>query len=150
MSATDDPRLFGGLAGRAATSKAAKQPQPTASTLPGEGVSDTGELIRLMSLLRAAEIANAPKRRDLTIGEFIVSGARVPERYIAGLLLLSRNEAAALRFLGWGRTNADIATLLDMTESTVRTHMTNAIRKLALEGIRDLNSLAGLLFMQIE
>jgi hypothetical protein len=32
----------------------------------------------------------------------------------------------------------------------VRTHMNNAIRKLELDGVRELNSLAGLLFLPID
>jgi DNA-binding NarL/FixJ family response regulator len=149
MSATDDPRLFGLATGASTTVPAAParpSPQPVGA-LPGEGISDPAELARLVNMLRASEAASAPQRRDIVIGEFSVSGPRVPDHHIAALQHLTRNEAAVLRFLGWGRANADIATLLDMTENTVRTHMNNAIRKLELDGVRELNSLAGLLFM---
>jgi DNA-binding NarL/FixJ family response regulator len=146
MNANEDPRLFGGLAASVGSA-----PARTTSTkpgaLPGEGVTDTAELARLVGMLRASEAASAPARRDIVIGEFSVAGPRVPEHHIAVLQHLTRNEAAVLRFLGWGRANADIATLLDMTENTVRTHMNNAIRKLELDGVRELNSLAGLLFL---
>lgn len=149
MNPSEDPRLFGGLA--AAASPAPSRPVPAkAGALPGEGVTDTAELARLVNMLRASEAASAPTRRDIVIGEFSVSGPRVPDHHISVLQHLTRNEAAVIRFLGWGRANADIATLLDMTESTVRTHMNNAIRKLELDGVRELNSLAGLLFLPID
>jgi DNA-binding NarL/FixJ family response regulator len=146
MSATDDPRLFGLATGTTTSVPARPAPQPPGN-LPGEGVTDPAELARLVNMLRASEVASAPQRRDIVIGEFSVSAPRVPDHHIDALQHLTRNEAAVLRFLGWGRANADIATLLDMTENTVRTHMNNAIRKLELDGVRELNSLAGLLFM---
>ena len=149
MNANEDPRLFGGLAA-AVSATPARPVAPKPSALLGEGITDTAELVRLVGMLRASEAASAPQRRDIVIGEFTVSGPRVPDHHIAVLQHLTRNEAAVLRFLGWGRANADIATLLDMTEATVRTHMNNAIRKLQLDGVRELNSLAGLLFMQVD
>lgn len=149
MSATDDPRLFG-LATATGTAPARGSAPQVSGALPGEGVTDPAELARLVSMLRASEAVSAPQRRDIVIGEFSVSGPRVPDHHIEALQHLTRNEAAVLRFLGWGRANADIATLLDMTEATVRTHMANAIRKLELDGVRELNSLAGLLFMSTD
>jgi DNA-binding NarL/FixJ family response regulator len=149
MSATDDPRLFGLATGATMAASTRSVSQPTGA-LPGEGVTDPAELARLVNMLRASEVASAPQRRDIVIGEFSVSAPRVPDHHIETLQHLTRNEAAVLRFLGWGRANADIATLLDMTEATVRTHMANAIRKLQLDGVRELNSLAGLLFMSTD
>ncbi len=149
MSATDDPRLFGLATGATTAASTRSVSQPTGA-LPGEGVTDPAELARLVNMLRASEVASAPQRRDIVIGEFSVSAPRVPDHHIETLQHLTRNEAAVLRFLGWGRANADIATLLDMTEATVRTHMANAIRKLQLDGVRELNSLAGLLFMSTD
>jgi DNA-binding NarL/FixJ family response regulator len=149
MSATDDPRLFGLATGATMAASTRSVSQPTGA-LPGEGVADPAELARLVNMLRASEVASAPQRRDIVIGEFSVSAPRVPDHHIETLQHLTRNEAAVLRFLGWGRANADIATLLDMTEATVRTHMANAIRKLQLDGVRELNSLAGLLFMSTD
>ena len=116
----------------------------------GEPASDAEELARLVELLRESEARREAHAREITIGEFTVVGWRVPLLHIAGLQMLTRNEAAVLRFLGWGRANGDIATLLNMTENTVRTHMNNAIRKLELDGVRELNSLAGLLFLPLE
>jgi DNA-binding NarL/FixJ family response regulator len=115
-----------------------------------EGPADAEELARLVELLRESEARREAHAREITIGEFTVAGWRVPLLHIAGLQTLTRNEAAVLRFLGWGRANGDIATLLNMTENTVRTHMNNAIRKLDLDGVRELNSLAGLLFLPLE
>ncbi len=59
-------------------------------------------------------------------------------------------EAAVLRFLGWGRANADIATLLDISDATVRSHMNNAIIKLGVDGARELAGLSGLLFHPLD
>lgn len=117
---------------------------------PGATGGDAEEIARLVELLRQAEARRDSHLRDITIGEFLVEGWRVPALHIAGLQTLTRNEAAVLRFLGWGRANGDIGTLLNMTENTVRTHMNNAIRKLELDGMRELNSLAGLLFLPLE
>ena len=140
-----DPRLTDPrLAGHAPTRGA---PSPGR---PGEGVSDPDELARIIALLRDSEAARGPRRADVQIGEFVVAGNRVPLPYVAGLQGLTRTEAAVIRFLGWGRSNADIAVLLGMTENTVRTHLNNAVGKLSADGMRHLNSIAGLLFHPVE
>ncbi|GAA0745273.1 LuxR family transcriptional regulator [Sphingomonas sp. ABOLD] len=112
--------------------------------------SDAEQLAQLIAELREAEARRGAATREIRIGAFTVPGWRVPLLHLAGLQTLTRNEAAVLRFLGWGRANGDIGTLLNMTENTVRTHMNNAIRKLDLDGVRELNSLAGLLFLPLE
>ena len=127
----------------------APQSLPRAETRR-DAAPDTQELARLVEQLREAEARREAHAREILIGEFTVAGWRVPLLHIAGLQTLTRNEAAVLRFLGWGRANGDIGTLLNMTENTVRTHMNNAIRKLDLDGVRELNSLAGLLFLPLE
>lgn len=125
-------------------------PTAFAAELPRAGTGDTDDLARLVEKLRAAEEKRDAHGREIVIGAFSVAGWRVPLLHLAGLQKLTRNEAAVMRFLGWGRANADIGTLLNMTENTVRTHMNNAIRKLELDGVRELNSLAGLLFLPLE
>ena len=116
---------------------------------PGEGVTDTGELTRLIELIRRTEAASRA-RPDVRIGEFLVDGARVPVSFLPGLQGLTRTEAAAIRLLGWGRSNADIGLLLGMNESTVRSHLNNAVGKLGVDGMRKLACIAGLLFHPIE
>ena len=124
---------------------------PTSTVSPARaGDEAQAELERLVALLRESEAKRGAALREVAIGAFTVEGWRVPTLHLAGLQTLTRNEAAVLRFLGWGRANGDIATLLNMTENTVRTHMNNAIRRLDLDGVRELNSLAGLLFLPIE
>jgi DNA-binding CsgD family transcriptional regulator len=118
--------------------------------LAGEGVRDTDELLRLVALLKHAEVSTGSPERTIVIGEFSVTANRVPETYIAGLQALTRAEASVLRMLGWGRANNDIAMLLDSNENTVRTHMNNVIRKLDLDGMRELITLAGLLFHPLD
>jgi DNA-binding CsgD family transcriptional regulator len=124
-------------------------PRPIQS-LPGEGVSDTAELLRLAAVLKQAEADSGLLQRTIVIGEFSVVASRVPLTFIAGLQGLTRAEAAVLRMLGWGRSNADIAMLLDSAETTVRTHMNNVIKKLELDGMRELMCLAGLLFHPLD
>jgi DNA-binding NarL/FixJ family response regulator len=117
---------------------------------PGEGVTDTSELARIIALVKQAETGGNAGPPDMMIGEFTVTGTRVPISFIDGLRGLTRMEAAVVRFLGWGRANDDIASLLDVNENTVRTHMNNAIRKLGVDGARELIGLAGLLFHPLD
>lgn len=127
---------------------AAREPNP--ALRPGEKVADAEELARILRILREAEQSREDRRADVMIGEFTVEGWRVPAMLVELLRHLTRTEAAVLRFMGWGRANADIAILLNINENTVRTHMTNAIRKLEVDGARGLNSLAGLLFHPVD
>jgi DNA-binding NarL/FixJ family response regulator len=127
-----------------------RQRNPAPATVAGAGINDPAELARLISLIRAAEAADISPVRDVAVGEFVVSGTRVPLTMIAALQTLTRTEAAVLRFVGWGRSNADIASLLNMNENTVRSHITNAIQKLEVDGARELNSIAGLLFHPLD
>lgn len=140
------------LASRLATGAAAAPAQKAGEQArrPGEGITDADELSRILRVLRQAEQSREDKRADVMIGEFTVEGWRVPPPLIGVLRQLTRTEAAVIRFMGWGRANADIATLLNINDNTVRTHMTNAIRKLEVDGARGLNSLAGLLFHPID
>ncbi|AHE54838.1 helix-turn-helix domain-containing protein [Sphingomonas sanxanigenens] len=105
---------------------------------------EEARLRELMRLLRKADAA-AGAEEEL-IGEFRIPRSRIPERHIEGIRTLTKTEAAVLRFLGWGRANADIATLLVISENTVRVHLNNMCRKLELDGVRELNALAGLFF----
>lgn len=106
---------------------------------------DTDPRIReLMLLLRQADRRAAAE--DVPIGEFRIPASRIPERHRQAIGTLTKTEVAVLRYLGWGRANADIATLLVISENTVRVHLNNMCRKLELDGVRELNALAGLLF----
>ncbi|KQT35008.1 hypothetical protein ASG29_02420 [Sphingomonas sp. Leaf412] len=103
---------------------------------------------------RLAAIADLLRRADalpggpapVALGEHMVEAARVPTRHRAALLRLTPMELTCIRFLGWGRSNADIATLLLISDNTVRVHLSNVARKLELDGMRELAALAGLLF----
>jgi DNA-binding NarL/FixJ family response regulator len=124
--------------------------QAAGAQIAGDGVTDVAELARLLGLIRQTEAVEGTAQRSIVIGEFSVLGNRVPESLIGALQSLSRNEAAVLRFLGWGRSNTDIAMLMNCNDATVRTHMNNAIRKLEMDGVRELNSVAGLLFHPVD
>ncbi|MEM7688483.1 MAG: LuxR C-terminal-related transcriptional regulator [Pseudomonadota bacterium] len=108
------------------------------------------ELLTLITRMREAAQRDPARARDVEIGEFTVDGARVPLSLVEPLKALTRTEAAALRFAGWGRSNADIGTLLSIGEGTVRTHLSNAVRKLELDGMRQLVALGGLLFHSLD
>jgi DNA-binding CsgD family transcriptional regulator len=129
-------------------------PEPAPAPLqpaqrPGEGVTSPSELSRIIELLRQTE-ERSRSRPDMRVGEFLVDGARVPLSFVAGLQSLTRTEAAALRLLGWGRSNGDIGLMLGMNESTVRSHLNNAVSKLGLDGMRKLGCIAGLLFHPLD
>lgn len=108
------------------------------------------ELLSLLEQMRSAASRDPARQRQVTIGEFLVDGARVPLSLVQALQQLTRTEAAALRFAGWGRSNADIATLLAVSEGTARTHLNSAVNKLDLDGMRGLVALAGLLFHPLD
>ena len=108
-------------------------------------VAEDDRLAAIADLLRKADAlpgAAAP----VAIGEHMVEAARVPKRHRASLLRLTPMELTCIRFLGWGRSNADIATLLLISDNTVRVHLSNVARKLELDGMRELAALAGMLF----
>lgn len=99
----------------------------------------------IAELLRRADAApGAPP--PVPLGEHMIEAARVPRRHRAALLKLTPTEITCIRFLGWGRSNGDIATLMLMAENTVRVHLSNVARKLELDGMRELAALAGMLF----
>jgi DNA-binding NarL/FixJ family response regulator len=106
--------------------------------------AEEARLRELMRLLRKADAVAAEE--EGLIGEFRIPKSRIPARHLDSIQTLTRTEAAVLRFLGWGRANADIATLLVISENTVRVHLNNMCRKLELDGVRELIALAGVLF----
>ena len=112
---------------------------------PGPALTDEQRVAAIADLLRRAD-AMAAAETNVTLGEHVIAAARVPKRHQAALTQLTPMEIAALRFLGWGRSNADIATLLMISENTVRVHLSNVARKLELDGMRELAALAGMLF----
>jgi DNA-binding NarL/FixJ family response regulator len=114
-------------------------PAPAPAMTEEERVAAIAELLR-----RADTLPNAPA--PVPLGEHMVEAARVPRRHRDALLRLTPTELASVRFLGWGRSNGDIATLMLVSENTVRVHLSNVCRKLDLDGMRELAALAGLLF----
>ncbi|MDP5279620.1 helix-turn-helix transcriptional regulator [Sphingomonas sp. DG1-23] len=108
-------------------------------------MTEDERLAAIAELLRKADaMPGAPER--VALGEHMIEAARVPRRHREALLRLTPTEITCIRFLGWGRSNGDIATLLLMAENTVRVHLSNVARKLELDGMRELAALAGLLF----
>lgn len=115
-----------------------------------EPAGDEARIAAIADLLRrAGTAAPAPAPEPVALGEHLVEAARIPVRHRDMLLRLTPMELAAFRFLGWGRSNGDIATLLLISENTVRVHLANITRKLDLDGMRELGALAGLLFYPV-
>ncbi|MEG3175321.1 LuxR C-terminal-related transcriptional regulator [Sphingomonas sp. RB3P16] len=113
--------------------------------IPAAAPSDEERLVALAALLRRADaLPSAPS--PVALGEHMVEAARVPARHRETLLRLTPTELTVIRFLGWGRSNGDIATLMLISENTVRVHLSNVSRKLELDGMRELAALAGMLF----
>lgn len=110
-----------------------------------DSISEQERLAAIAKLLSAADALPAGPP-PVALGEHMIAAARVPARHRETLARLTPTEIAVARFLGWGRSNADIATLLLMSENTVRVHLNNICRKLELDGMRELAALAGLLF----
>ena len=110
---TDNRRPLPPLPGHSATvqgggvASQASAARPRSVPRKGEGVTDPEELKKLINLLQQAEAVSQRSLQDIQIGEFLVEGARVPLTFVEGLQALTRTEAAVLRFLGWGRSNAD-------------------------------------------
>lgn len=117
---------------------------------PSRGGGEVDALLALIETMRRDAAADPTRQREIAIGEFLVDGARVPLNLAEGLQHLTRTEAAALRFAGWGRSNEDIAVLLAVSEGTVRSHLNSVIRKLELDGMRALIGLAGVLFFPLD
>jgi len=113
------------------------------SDTPGEMPEDEARVRELMRLLRKADEAAGEEQ---VLGGFRIPRSRIPARHSGTIGSLTKTEVSVLRFLGWGRANADIATLLAISENTVRVHLNNMCGKLQLDGVRELNALAGLLF----
>lgn len=115
----------------------------------GPALTEEQRIAAIADLLRRADAA-AQMGTNIMLGDHVIAAARVPKRHQAALTQLTPMELAAVRFLGWGRANADIATLLLISENTVRVHLNNVCRKLELDGMRELGTLAGLLFYPID
>lgn len=110
---------------------------------------DADEEARLRELMRLLRKVDEKVEGEHTLGEFRIPAARMPQRHTDTMAALTKTEIAVLRFLGWGRANADIATLLAISENTVRVHLNNMCNKLELDGVRQLNAFAGLLFYPV-
>lgn len=115
---------------------------------PAPLLTEDARLAAIAELLRRADATATaqPAPAPVTLGEHMVEAARVPRRHREALLRLTPTEITCVRFLGWGRSNTDIATLMLMAENTVRVHLSNVARKLELDGMRELAALAGMLF----
>jgi DNA-binding NarL/FixJ family response regulator len=91
------------------------------------------ELVRAVRLVAEGQSLLAPAITRRLIAEFVDRGRSRPRlrRLLGGL---TDREMATLRSLARGRSNAEIAADLVVTEHTVKTHVSNLLTKL---GLRD-------------
>lgn len=75
------------------------------------------------------EVALAPTVRAVWAGHIVVPRA---ERRLVGVPSLSHREKQVLRLVVDGRTNDEIAEVLYLSKSTVKSHLTTAFAKLAV------------------
>jgi DNA-binding NarL/FixJ family response regulator len=91
------------------------------------------DLIQAVRLVAAGQALLAPAITRRLIEEFVGRGRARP-RLRQRLGDLTDREMDTLRLLGRGRSNAEIAAELVVTEHTVKTHVSNLLTKL---GLRD-------------
>jgi len=93
------------------------------------------ELVDAVRIVAAGEALLAPAVTRRLIADVVSrSTARADRRLAARLAALTARETDTLRQLARGRSNAEIAAELYVTEHTVKTHVSNLLAKL---GLRD-------------
>ncbi|MFB7648577.1 response regulator [Streptomyces sp. NPDC056084] len=94
--------------------------------------ADAKDLIEAVRTVARGEGLIAPAVTRRLIAEFASSARPAPPRRPAALDALTRREGEVLSCLGRGLSNAEIATCLDMAETTVKTHVSRLLGKLEL------------------
>ena len=92
------------------------------------------ELVDAVRIVAAGEALLAPTVTRRLIADVVARAPRHDPRLAARLGVLTARETDTLRQLARGRSNAEIATELYVTEHTVKTHVSNVLAKL---GLRD-------------
>jgi DNA-binding NarL/FixJ family response regulator len=88
------------------------------------------ELVRAIRVTAAGDALLAPSVTRRLIGQF-AAGRPAPDA-VARLAKLTQREAQVLRLLARGKSNAEIAAVLFLGESTVKTHIGHVLDKLDL------------------
>ena len=89
--------------------------------------SEFGDVVRAIKRVQMGELVVAPTAVEAVLRDLRGESAREP-----GLGGLSPREHEVLRLVAQGRSNAEIARALHITEHTVKGHLAKILRKLAL------------------
>jgi DNA-binding NarL/FixJ family response regulator len=90
------------------------------------------ELVDAVRIVAAGEALLAPTVTRRLIADLVHRSPRPDPRIAARLSVLTARETETLRQLAQGRSNAEIAAALYVTEHTVKTHVSNILAKLRL------------------
>jgi DNA-binding NarL/FixJ family response regulator len=91
-------------------------------------------LFDAVRVVAAGEALLAPTVTRRLIGEFTRLRPRAGDRQAAALAALTPRETQVLRLVAEGLSNPEIAARLQVTEETVKTHVSRVLSKLGLRG----------------
>lgn len=93
------------------------------------------DLVAAIRAVVAGDVAIAPSLIRTVVDQARSSGRRVPsETHVPGIEQLTDRERDVLEQLAAGRSNAEIAEALFLSEATIKTHLSRVLAKL---GVRD-------------
>ena len=94
------------------------------------GALQAGAMAYLVKSVQREELTKAIRKAAAASGTFPGGGARLAERVTR--IELSTRELEVLRLLVGGRRNREIANTLDITEGTVKLHVSSILGKLGV------------------
>lgn len=91
---------------------------------------DAGELVKAIEQVSRGGAVVSPLMARKLLAEFAAMGINNNDDFDAGLLQLTAREKEILELIGQGLENKEIARLLYLAESTVKSHIRNIMEKL--------------------